>query len=175
MGDFNILVSTAFGQHRAKEIPPSAAPAWWHFLSGWNACEAAALQEASTHAAPELSTASRPEAVTATTLAEQHGAMFQSGGGVCFKAADWQSFCAALAARAAPGQALTGIAGDWYCESHPEHLMGHDGCAGAGVIESARIPMFVALLKSARQKAREAEQFRDDVVARVRNGKKEAQ
>jgi len=71
-----------------------------------------------------------------------------------------------------PGE--RGEGGDWYCEDHPEHLMGHDGCNGMGIIESARIPMFVALLKSARQHAREAEQFRDDVVAQVRNRLKRA-
>lgn len=53
---------------------------------------------------------------------------------------------------------------DWYCEEHPQHLMGHHGCTGAGIIESARIPMFVALLKTARQEAREAEQFRDHSI-----------
>jgi hypothetical protein len=50
--------------------------------------------------------------------------------------------------------------------------MGHDGCSCAGIIESARVPMFVGLLQEARQAAREAEQFRDDVAAQVRNSKK---
>lgn len=32
----------------------------------------------------------------------------------------------------------TGINGDWYCERHPDKLMGHDGCPGAGIIEEGR-------------------------------------
>lgn len=73
----------------------------------------------------------------------------------------------------APAGGIGGeINGDWYCEDHPQHLMGHNGCMGAGIIESARIPMLSRLLKIAQQQAREANQMRDDVVAQVRRSKK---
>lgn len=65
------------------------------------------------------------------------------------------------------------IDGEWYCEVHPEHLMGHNGCTGAGIIESARIFMLVTHLQAARQEAREAKWLRDDVVAQIRRSKKE--
>ncbi|MCY1248231.1 hypothetical protein D9M72_616380 [compost metagenome] len=51
--------------------------------------------------------------------------------------------------------------------------MGHNGCTGAGIIESARILMLVTQLKAARQEAREAKWLRDDVVAQVRRNTKE--
>jgi hypothetical protein len=66
------------------------------------------------------------------------------------------------------GAAEIGISGDWYCEDHPEHLMAHDVCDGMGIIESARIPMLARLLKIAHQETREANQMRDDTIARVR-------
>lgn len=57
----------------------------------------------------------------------------------------------------------------WYCESHPEHEMGHDGCGGAGILECARIPMLAHLLRIARQETREACLFRDDVILNMTN------
>jgi hypothetical protein len=53
----------------------------------------------------------------------------------------------------------------WYCESHPEHEMGHDGCHGAGILECARVPLLANYLRLAKQEIREVDRFRDDVVA----------
>ncbi len=57
---------------------------------------------------------------------------------------------------------------NWYCEEHPQHLMGHDGCKGAGIPECARIPMFLHIIRLLKQEVREASRFRDDAVAQAR-------
>lgn len=43
----------------------------------------------------------------------------------------------------------------WYCEEHPDKDMGHDGCSGAGVLESARIPLLVLRNRLLKQELRE--------------------
>lgn len=79
----------------------------------------------------------------------------------------------ASAERAAPAELTDPEA--WYCEVHPEYLMGHDGCGGAGVLGIARIGQLVRQRDWAEQRAREAYAFRDDVVAQIKlaEGKKE--
>lgn len=74
-----------------------------------------------------------------------------------------------------PLEPVEGAADKWYCEDHPEHLMGHNGCGGAGVPEHARIPLLLHLLRMERQKVREANRMRDDVVAAARRQAKERQ
>lgn len=57
---------------------------------------------------------------------------------------------------------------EWYCEDHPEHEMGHDGCKGAGVPESCRLGLQTHHLRFAKQDAREAEKMRDDMASHAR-------
>ena len=56
----------------------------------------------------------------------------------------------------------------WYCEAHPERLMGHDGCTGAGIQESCRIHMLLNKLRLAEQECRETAMARDDLAAQLR-------
>lgn len=57
----------------------------------------------------------------------------------------------------------------WYCEAHPERLMGHDGCKGAGIQESCRIHMLLNKLRLAQHETRETAMARDDLAAQLRN------
>ncbi len=52
----------------------------------------------------------------------------------------------------------------WFCESHPEHPMGHAGCAGAGVLEEACVPLLVNQIRLLKQEVRETAAFRDDAI-----------
>lgn len=61
-----------------------------------------------------------------------------------------------------------GVADEWYCEIHPEHLMGHDGCKAPGVEESCRIHMLLNKLRLAEQETRETAMVRDDLAAKLR-------
>ena len=54
--------------------------------------------------------------------------------------------------------------GEWYCENHPESLMGHDGCEGAGVPEQARNEMLVIQRRNALQKYREMKFLYEDMI-----------
>lgn len=74
----------------------------------------------------------------------------------------------AIAARSAPVDAVPGepVAekSDWYCETHPEHEMGHEGCGGAGVLDEARIALLANQIRLLKQEVRETAAFRDDVI-----------
>lgn len=61
-----------------------------------------------------------------------------------------------------------GPSAEWYCEYHPNRLMGHDECRGPGILACARIPMLVHHLRLARQETREANRMRDHFVALAR-------
>lgn len=52
----------------------------------------------------------------------------------------------------------------WYCETHPESPMGHDGCGGAGILASARIHMLAHQKRLLEQEVRETAAFRDDII-----------
>jgi hypothetical protein len=56
----------------------------------------------------------------------------------------------------------------WFCEEHPQHLMGHDGCTGAGVPQSARILILLNMLRLSEQRVREANRMRDEMASHAR-------
>jgi hypothetical protein len=68
-----------------------------------------------------------------------------------------------------PLDTVTGIDSDWYCELHPEHLQSHEGCDGAGITASSRIPMLVHWLRMARQETRETKFFYEDTFRMMRS------
>jgi hypothetical protein len=73
---------------------------------------------------------------------------------------NWQECWEVWLARAHhPGQVE-----EWYCETHPEHPMGHDGCAGAGILASSRVGMLVHQKRLLEQEVRETSAFRDDII-----------
>lgn len=76
--------------------------------------------------------------------------------------------CVKAVISAIAGQQATGINGDWYCERHPGNLMGHEGCAGAGIIDEARIPQLLHMNRLLQQEVRETAAHRDDVVRQAR-------
>lgn len=57
---------------------------------------------------------------------------------------------------------------EWYCEQHPESLMGHDGCCGAGIQENTRIHMLLNKLRLAQQETRETAMVRNALAAQLR-------
>lgn len=53
----------------------------------------------------------------------------------------------------------------WYCEEHLDKDMGHDGCSGAGVLESARVPLLTLRNRLLKQELREVKsQHSMDVI-----------
>ena len=64
-----------------------------------------------------------------------------------------------------PGDTEAGPEGEWYCETHPDQLMGHAGCGGAGIPACARISCLMNQLRLAKQEVREANRIRDEVAA----------
>jgi len=56
----------------------------------------------------------------------------------------------------------------WYCEEHPDQIMGHNGCEGAGIPECACVSVALNQARLAKQAEREAHVFYADVVAQAR-------
>lgn len=63
--------------------------------------------------------------------------------------------------------ARPGLDDEWFCESHPDLPMGHDGCGGAGILGCARVERLAQLLRLAKQEVRETAMHRDDLVSQL--------
>lgn len=63
---------------------------------------------------------------------------------------------------------VASTAEQWFCEDHPDQLMGHDGCHGVGILDEARVPILLNRIRLLKQEAREAGLARDDMVAQMR-------
>lgn len=72
-----------------------------------------------------------------------------------------------------PSDTKYGPEGAWYCENHPDQLMNHHDCKGAGIPANARISMLMNQLRLSKQEVRETRQMRDQLAATLRELHKE--
>lgn len=52
----------------------------------------------------------------------------------------------------------------WYCENHPEHEMGHNGCEGAGIPEDARFEIAMIQRRNALQMLKEMKSYYEFII-----------